>query len=170
MGIESILARLAGTCSWKTEQLGYSYGSLSVSDIAYCLSGLSPEHTAFCRVKYLHDPEPMPDLVKWVLENTPENKHSLPMAMLAILESVSPRDCVSCSGRGEIHHKAGKVSECDRCRGSGDLPFTTAERARLMGINFSTYRKNWADRYDNVYRRLSYVDSELIRHIRARMQ
>ena len=170
MPIPELLGRLAGKCSWATEASGGSFGGLSSSDVAYTLSGLSKEHWAYTQVRYFHDPAPMPQLVEWILANTPDSRHSLPMAMLAILESVSPRKCTSCSGRGEQHHKYGRIVVCDRCRGSGNQPFAASERARLIGISRQVFQRKWANRYDNVYRRLSYLDSEVIRHVKSKLR
>ena len=165
MGIENLLARLAGESSWKTEYSGGSFGALSKSDLAYCLTGMPPHIYAYARAKFLHSTDKIPDLLAWVLENSPHNKRQFELARLAILESICPKHCPDCDGKGIQYGQRGVVTTCQTCRGSGYKAYSAAERARLVGLHRSGWRRVWEDRYNVVYRRLQVLDSEVSAHV-----
>ena len=169
MGIESLLSRLAGESSWRTECSGGAFGGLSKSDIAYTLSGMQPHEYAYARAKYLHSVDKIPDLLNWVLENSPENKRKFELARLAILETICPRLCPACAGKGIVYGIRGVVSNCQTCQGSGKKAYSDAERAQLVGLHRSGWKRVWSDRYSLIYRRLQSIDNDVNRHIRLRL-
>ena len=153
MAVENLLARLAGECNWSTETRSGGFGGLSHSDIAYCMGGLSIPAYAYCRIKYLHDVSSVPALLKWAVENTPPNKRRFALARLAILESITPRKCGSCEGKGISYHEQGIIKTCPRCHGTGSKSFSNSERARLIDVDKSGYTGEclgWIVRYVSI--------------------
>jgi len=170
MPIENLLSRLAGESSWKTEYSGGSFGGLSKSDVAYSLAGMPPHLYAFARAKYLHCTDRIPDLLAWVLENSPDNKRKFQLARLAILESICPLHCKACGGKGIQYAQRGVVQTCETCKGSGYKAYSAAERAQLIGLHRSGWKRVWEDRYSVVFRRLQALDSQVSAHVWAKLR
>ena len=168
MGIENLVSRLAGSSSWKTDVSGSGHDSLSLSDIAYCLHGLPPECLAYCHAKYFAISRSVPDLVEWAYQQENPGKKHLELSVLALTESLFPRKCPDCSGRGEIWLKHGRIIECQRCHGSGNAPYSKAERARQIGVSRECFR-HYQPRYERIYRRVNALDGQIKGHVKRKL-
>lgn len=65
------------------------------------------------------------------------------MARLAILELTTPLRCQSCGGT-RVNRLA---RACGKCRGTGNLVIRKGERARLLDIPYTSWRRQWRSRY-----------------------
>jgi len=165
--IENLLARLAGGSSWREEQASSAFNKLSVSDIAYCLSGLRREHKRFLETRYLGK-DWNEWLAGWLYLQTPQSKYRQELCQLAVRELLQPRLCPKCKGRTEVTNRAGLKKPCDRCK-SGIVPWTKAKRARFVGMKPDAWR-NWESRYNQVYKRLETLDVQIRRHVKRKLK
>ena len=166
--IERILARLAGSSSFRSEIASSSIDSLSVSDIAYALSGLKPEQIRFCATKYLDD-DYSHWLTLWLISEIKPCKYSIQLASLAVAEAITPRICPACKGRQHVVTRQGKVKDCGACHSTGMVPMKKADRARFVGLEPHTW-KHWQGRYTDIYRKLDVMDGQIIRHVKRKLR
>lgn len=166
--VERLLARLVGSSGWKVETSATDRNSLTVSDIAYALSGLSAPALLFCQIKYMSDDTKRRNLLNWLIFKSENHKFLVPMCDLAMREVLSPRICPACKGRQEVVTRKGLSVECRRCSGAGMLPWQKVERARACGMSKQAWR-NWESRYEAIYSRLHALEAEVRSHIRNKL-
>jgi hypothetical protein len=65
----------------------------------------------------------------------------------AMLELVSPNTCRECRGHPVIS-VAGETLECEACDGRGSVPISDRERARRIGVNWSSFKRHWRTVYE----------------------
>lgn len=72
------------------------------------------------------------------------------MVDLAYHQLSSPKVglCSKCRGRQNIPNLKGVLVPCDGCDGTGKKKMSKREQARLMGMNDSTWRKEWFSLYE----------------------
>lgn len=75
------------------------------------------------------------------------------LAWLALVEHIEPTKCAECAGTGmEWALQGGAVTQCDcpACRGQGRVAYTDAQRADVVGDDWSA----WRDVYGGMLRTL----------------
>jgi hypothetical protein len=82
------------------------------------------------------------------------------MRKALIAELRSSRACGPCGGRGWVQIETA-MKECERCLGTGLTFVSDRQRAQMLGIDHSTYRRGgWKAAYEWMYRRL--IDSAAV--------
>jgi hypothetical protein len=84
------------------------------------------------------------------------------MRLALLAELRSNRTCPVCHGRSWVKVKDshdGKphtaFADCENCLGSGRIPITDRQRAAMLNINESSYRRTWRPVYEWMYRMLN---------------
>lgn len=79
------------------------------------------------------------------------------IAPAVIVELIAPNQCGNCGGRGVVGTRTGPT-ECSRCKSSGIVARGNTQRAEMLGIGESDYRRTW----DRVYTWLLEPCSDLL--------
>jgi hypothetical protein len=75
------------------------------------------------------------------------------------------RQCPKCEGRETVATTFGR-KDCDRCSGTGKVPYTDVARAAAMRVAESAYRKSWARVYDWLYEQVRELELQAGNDIR----
>lgn len=73
--------------------------------------------------------------------------HYVGIGVLVVAEVRKPAACHVCDGRGHRMQDA-VVRACEHCAGTGRWRATGRARAKLLGMDESTYRQSWRPIYD----------------------
>lgn len=95
------------------------------------------------------------------------------LAALAILEMIGAREpCLACEGRGAVPIEDGSPTlvSCELCRGSGRQPMTPDDRATMIQIHETSWRRTWAGRYEQVFGELHGWLMDARRHMARRLR
>lgn len=69
----------------------------------------------------------------------------------AVLAEVSkPNQCTTCAGRMHVI-RATRMLKCKRCDGRGTVPISKRQRAALIGVDESNFRRQWQPVYEFTY-------------------
>lgn len=149
------------------------FGNLSQSDIAAALGTVSNETaTLLVRVKYALQLSFESKLgqrwrqrVIWIAGKRRwrgQAKQFYALADRALKEFLWAK-CRVCKGRGVLYNRQGVQRECESCNGKGDYNPVGRDRARAIGIDESSYRENWASRFDILRDDLADLEREAVR-------
>ncbi|HHS83694.1 MAG TPA: hypothetical protein ENK38_02055 [Gammaproteobacteria bacterium] len=161
-----ILARLNPKVVDATEPGGGGgkVDTLSSSDIAAALSGVSRGPYLLALAKYAGDTDVLNELVRivtarirvkakrkgWKPVHQQQYRH---MAILALQEAeATPQVCRRCHGRNngyiEIRKPKRQWILCPDCAGEGKWNRTDKSKARAIGVPFRDWRARWGQRQD----------------------
>lgn len=155
MASVEVLARLGGgVSSWSGIVGGGGSGdALSGVELAGLLAGLDDVEMAFALAKYVGDAAQ----VLYVRELVRQHALSLrsrrawkaasesqvvALADVAVDEGIKPGVCPVCDG---VRYVGARV--CRRCNGLGVLRKSNVQIGRLIGVDESSFRRVWADRF-----------------------
>ncbi len=88
---------------------------------------------------------------------------------LAMSEISSPNACRVCNGRRVLIVDALHV-ECKTCLGTGFGGLSGRDRAKFVGVDESTWRQSWREKYRDVLSVLIAYDSSITGHVRSKMR
>lgn len=180
MSIAERLATLAPKSLWPVKDVpGGGTPEMTIADLAQAAAHASPAGYAIVIAKYV-DPtsnqllhEAWRQAYLQVIDMARERKWSPGprgerylgrITVMAVLEVTHPMRCPEC--RGACRHACnGQI--CASCRGTGKMTLSRTARAFLLGIPETSYRREWGDRYEQVFRMLSGMESEAL-HVAAR--
>lgn len=121
------------------------------------------------RLKFAHDHKEYPAAV-WKLATRASRELNLPLfirgkqhrtlvkaAAQAVREWII-NACVRCGGSGRVLKEARLAVTCDVCGGDGTRGWSTAQRARALGLDVEVFTKVWAGRLDAIVLILKAVD------------
>lgn len=159
------LEMLGRLCAGVSNLQGAGGGGASVlmrSELAGLLAGLSDMQLDFVVAKYMSDKgaEHRLKLRLWrsgvTSVSDAEKSAFFGLVSLVVVEVVRPNRCGRCSGRGFV---AGQV--CKVCSGTGFKRFSGRFLAESLGVDQCRYRRVWRGRYDDCYRSVAALDSEV---------
>lgn len=170
-----ILARLTAR---GIDMTSVGRSTLKPDNLAYLLSGLRRGPLYLCQwldlgeeaaknrlLAELHDVLPHMRMIKiWNKSNGQLAK----LIDLSLSEISSPNVCRVCNGRRVLIVDALHV-ECKACLGTGFGGLSGRDRARFVGVDESTWRECWRNRYRDVLSVLIAYDSTITSHVRRRL-
>lgn len=174
MASVEVLARLGGgVSSWSgVVGGGHSGDALSGVELAGLLSGLDDDEMAFALAKYVGD-EAHVLLVRELVRQhalslrnrqawkAARDEQVVALADVAVDEGVKPGVCPVCDG---VRYVGAKV--CKRCNGLGVLRKSNVQIGRLIGVDESSFRRVWADRFRLVAGFVSDLDCAVVSAVR----
>lgn len=80
------------------------------------------------------------DQNKWKISKNDQKLTNL--TNLCLLEYTNPLKCPTCNGTGMYRYK-----ECNTCKGSTNYVLTDSQRAEIIGIHRSNWKRNWKLRH-----------------------
>jgi len=121
------------------------------------------------RVKYAHQFDFMDDLEHcimiyieklWRDNHWPRYRGSmLKLCEFLLWEHIWPRRCVSCGGIGEKTVETGKVYQCGSCKGTGVRKIHDKDRASVLEIPYTTFRRKWSPIYQELLASMDRIEA-----------
>lgn len=126
-----------------------SADSMTWENMAGALSKLSPQASAYARIKYLLEYRLIDvlsrSLYKRGVKITKRFKRSVhphKLVKTALLESIGDNICKDCDGVGSI-----RLKSCMTCEGYGRKGWTNRKRAKLLGVSSSNWNRDYSFMY-----------------------
>lgn len=182
------------------ERQSSGHGALRTADIAAMLAGLHPEPYMMGMAAECGDYKALRqiELVLWTRANKiaererwepPRGEFTVRrMAALALYEAIDDRRCYACNGEGhmefslqthpglimapsyrELNVASGTI-RCPACQGSGQIRLSGRKKADLAGINKDSWTRQWARRYEPVFRIANDWREQARSYLAARMR
>lgn len=87
-----------------------------------------------------------------------------------LLEMSGVNHCQRCVGRGFVINRAGLHVACTNCEGRGWAPVSDRQRAVVLGINESSYRRYWRGVFEYVYAHCTDAEAKARAQLAARLK
>jgi hypothetical protein len=170
-GVDMLGLLCAGSVRYGSVMGGHSEQSLTRTEMAGFLAGLSKPAMLMAQAKYMQDESSTIRLFAFVAmwlsgvcnheqwaDCKPDDKRISMLASLALIEVVNPSRCGKCHGVG---FKASSV--CKSCGGSGFKPLSKLAMAKAMDVPETTFRRVWHGRFVRAVDWIRQFDSEVNR-------
>lgn len=181
----------------KFERMPTGVPLLTQQDIAAALGRIQHRIASLLlRVKYAHQYDFMMELDRliwlkvvdlWMERGWPYPKHKIgqefrrDMGRMALAETIWPHTCPWCQGvgsmtiqrrrlRGRKRKQIGAVVMCDGCKGKGIRKPSDRQRAKLMGMPYTTWIHTWSPVYREVQTLIDQVESVGLGAIKKRLR
>ncbi len=140
--------------------------SLTKSEIAGLLSGLTQTEMAFAQAKFMGDEQAVRCVL--IITRTQAEKLSvrsrwkvrpsqvITLADVATHEVISPCRCAKCNGVGYRVNRA-----CLACGGTGYGHESVRSMASAIGVDESAFRRNWKDKLSSVLSLLYDIENQV---------
>lgn len=123
--------------------------SMTWENMAGALSKLSPQASAYARIKYLLEGRLIASLSRSLYKQgvgiTTRFKRRVEpykLVQVALLESIGDHICKDCDGVGSI-----RLKSCMTCEGYGRKGWTNRKRAKLLGVSSSNWNRDYSPMY-----------------------
>ena len=126
-----------------------SADSMTWENMAGALSKLSPQASAYARIKYLLEGRLVDALARSlykqgvkITKRFKRRVHPHKLVKTALLESIRDNICKDCDGVGSI-----RLKSCMTCEGYGRKGWTNIQRAKMLGVSSSNWNRNYSPMY-----------------------
>lgn len=146
---------------------GGGFGSLSQSDIAAAMRGLSSLQEALVRYYMLHDLSYFAYLRdKAIIELHKKGVQQIDFIMsTVIVQDLADSTCKTCNGTGlNVKKKA-----CGHCEGSGKKGLSDRKLAKRLGLEKSTFQRKYKQVYKEVYAQFEFIANASVAEIRKKL-
>ena len=123
--------------------------SMTWENMAGVLSKLSPQASAYARIKYLLEGRLIASLSRslykqgvGITTRFKRRVHPHKLVKTALLESIGDHICKDCDGVGSI-----RLKSCMTCEGYGRKGWTNRKRAKLLGVSSSNWNRDYSLMY-----------------------
>ena len=124
--------------------------SITWENLSGCLSKLSPQASAYIRIKYLLEGHRVAPLTlslhsKGVALCNRFGRRVCPHKLIytALIESIGDNICRACNGVGVISNKS-----CPKCEGTGRKGWSNVRKAKSLGVASGNFRRDYTPLYE----------------------
>jgi hypothetical protein len=117
--------------------------------MAGALSKLSPQASAYARIKYLLEGRLIAALARslykqgvGITNRFKRRVHPQKLVETALLESIRDNICKDCDGVGSI-----RLKSCMTCEGYGRKGWTNIKRAKMLSVSSSNWNRDYSPMY-----------------------
>ncbi len=166
MSTENLLAKMT---AHGIQISGEGFGGkvdISCTDVAAACAGMREPVYMLMLLKFCADKAAAKPMQIYIAQLMHKENPAMPLArcmdlaLVVLVQEVGGYICKTCDGTGRARYAV-----CRGCKGSGKADISQRERARLVGIDESTYRRSYAKLVEAWAAQAGQWESEGLRHV-----